>query len=201
MPRALSDLARRAFDAIDRVNDGDPARVALDGRMVGAEVVYGRRMSERLASFEPEAPDELAIAVRAQHVGRFRVPRTDYPAGRAGYLAWRRDLSKMHAAIATEILEALGADPAVSARVSDLVRKKGLGRDAGAQALEDVACLVFLEHYFDDFAAKKTDDELVPIVRKTWAKMSDRAHDVALGLSLSDRAKAIVGRALAPQTG
>lgn len=194
----MGNLVARAFAAIDRVNDGDPNRVSHEGEMIGAEVLYGRRMSERLASFEPDARPELAIAVRAQHVGRFRVPRSTQPPGRAGYLKWRRDLAKMHGAIIREILEILAAEDAFVRKVSDLVQKKNLGKDPLAQTLEDVACLVFLEHYFDAFAEKKTDDELVVILQKTWKKMSPRAHDVALSLQLSDRAHALLYRA---QTG
>jgi Domain of unknown function (DUF4202) len=44
------------------------------------------------------------------------------------------------------------------ARAAD-VRKERLKSDAEAQTLEDVACLVFLAHYLDDFMAKTDPDK------------------------------------------
>lgn len=195
----MGNLVARACAAIDRLNDGDPKRVVYEGKEMGAEVLYGRRMSARLESFHPDPPPALAIAARAQHVARFRIPRSTQPEGRAGYLKWRKDLAKMHGSIVRELLESMAADDALIQKVSDLVQKKNLGKDPLAQTLEDVACLVFLEHYFEEFAERKSDDALIRILQKTWKKMSHRAHDVALSFSFSDRAHALVYRAT--QTG
>ncbi len=49
---------------------------------------------------------------------------------------------------------ACGYSDAEIARAGALIRKENLRGDAEAQTLEDVACLVFLEHYAADFAAK-----------------------------------------------
>jgi hypothetical protein len=49
--------------------------------------------------------------------------------------------------------------------------------------MEDVVDLVFLEHYLTGFAAQHPEyDEAkwIPIIRKTWEKMSKRAHEFAL---------------------
>ena len=83
-------------------------------------------------------------------------------------------------------------------RVQSLVRKEGLKTDPEAQTLEDVACLVFLEHEFDDFAAKHDQDKVVNIVARTWRKMSNRGRAAALGLHLPDGARALIAKALAP---
>ncbi len=61
----------------------------------------------------------------------------------------------------------------------ELLLKQGLRRDPEVQTLEDVACLVFLEHYFADFARKHERDKLVDIARKTWKKMSPRGQEAA----------------------
>jgi hypothetical protein len=37
----------------------------------------------------------------------------------------------------------------------------------------------------------------VSILRKTWVKMSPEGQKIALGMDLSDRAKALIGKALA----
>ncbi len=60
------------------------------------------------------------------------------------------------------------------------VRKERLKSDAEAQTLEDVACLVFLEHYLGDFMAKIDEDKLAGILAKTWNKMSPRGREQAL---------------------
>jgi hypothetical protein len=63
--------------------------------------------------------------------------------------------------------------------------------------MEDALCLVFLEFEFDAFVAKYPDEaKAVGILQKTWKKMSERGHAQALALPLSERAKALVLRAL-----
>jgi len=49
--------------------------------------------------------------------------------------------------------------------------------------LEDVTDLVFLEHYILGFAgqhAEYSEEKWLDIIRKTWRKMSDGAHDFVL---------------------
>jgi hypothetical protein len=51
------------------------------------------------------------------------------------------------------------------------------------------------------FAAKYTEKDneakIIRIVQKTWGKMSDRGHEIALSLTLPDHLAALVGKALA----
>lgn len=184
----------RTLAAIDAVNAGDPKQ---DPSGEPEALVYGRRMSAALAVLEPGASAALRIAVRAQHVERWRVPRASYPEGRVGYLRWRTELGRMHAERAGEIMRAEGWDEETIERVASIVQKKRLKADADAQALEDSACLVFLEHGLDAFASAHADEKVVDILRKTWGKMSERGRAAALALPLSGRAKALVERALA----
>ena len=81
-------------------------------------------------------------------------------------------------------------------RVQQLLLKSRLKVDPEVQLLEDVACLVFLESYFADFARKHDEDKILRILRKTWKKMSPRGHEAALALELSPDARALVERAL-----
>lgn len=83
-------------------------------------------------------------------------------------------------------------------RVAALVRKENLAADEETQVLEDVACLVFLDDHFDEFEKREDVDEekMVGILRKTWAKMSERGREIALGMKLSERAGVLVGKAL-----
>jgi hypothetical protein len=187
----------RALAAIDAANDADPNRVEHGGERIAKETLYARRMTDRLTRLAPEAGEELQVAVRAQHLCRWTIARSDYPEGRAGYKRWRSELARVHAALVGEILAEVGYPPAFVDRVKSLVLKQRLAADPEAGTLEDVACLVFLEHYFAEFAAKHEPDKLVDIVGKTWRKMSERGHAAALELELPDELAAIVARALA----
>jgi hypothetical protein len=54
-----------------------------------------------------------------------------------------------------------------------------------------------LDDQFDKFEAELADEEkMVDILRKTWAKMSERGREEALEIQLSDKAKKLVGIAL-----
>ncbi len=69
----------------------------VDGVERPAELVYGERMSAALARLYPEASEALKLAIRAQHIRRWTVPRSSYPMDRLGYLRWRKDLQRKHA--------------------------------------------------------------------------------------------------------
>jgi len=190
------DRLRRAFERFDAINAEDPRTEVVDGEERPKELIYGRRMSESLDRFEPDASEALRLAARAQHIARWRIPRSDFADGRKGYKQWRVKLMMYHAELAEDVLEDLGYPGETVERVSTLLRKQGLKRDDEVQTLEDVACLVFLEHYFDEFAEDYEDDKLVDILQKTWRKMSERGHEAALELDLSDGADRLVQRAL-----
>src|SRR4029450_6608142 len=110
--------------AIDGANAGDPNRIEVDGPLEPAELVYGRRMSETLARMAPNASEHLRIAARGQHIERWTSPRTRYPAGRAGYLKWRKDLQAFHARRIGQIMAAQGYGADDIARVGALIRKE-----------------------------------------------------------------------------
>lgn len=183
----------RAVAGIDAAHVEDPARAA-DGR--ARELVYAERMSARLAAFAPQASEALRLAARAQHIRRWAIRRADYPAGPAGYRQWRTEEAAAHARTAAQILSSAGYDEATIARVQSLLRKERLKADPEAQLLEDVICLVFLEHEFADFAAKHEEAKVVDILRKTWRKMSPGGQQAALSLPLPPARRALVERAL-----
>lgn len=174
---AEGDKMQAVLEAIDAANAADPGREA-DGSP--AALAYGRRMSEELARFAPDASEELRIAVRGQHVERWKLPREAYPEGRAGYLAWRVEQARLHAERVAGMMAAAGWDEAARARVGALLRKEGIKRDPEVQTLEDVACLVFLRWYFADFAAKHPPEEIERIVARTARKMSAEGRTRAL---------------------
>lgn len=183
---------------IDDANSADPNH-ELDeqGSTHAKEWLYGQRMSLCLAEFEPHASEHLQIAARGQHIERWQSPRTDYPEGRTGYKKWRAELGLFHAKRVGELMLEAGYGEADIDRTRYLVQKRGLKRDDESQCLEDVICLVFLQHYLADFANKHPEDKLIDIIQKTWAKMSDRGHEAALKIPMAEHLSALVGKALA----
>lgn len=185
-----------AIRGFDEANAEDPILEIVDGQLVPKELLYGRRMSAWLGRVAPSAPEAVKLAARAQHIRRWEVPRDTYPEGRAGYLKWRTDLYKRHAEIAAGILRDVGYDGETVGRVRTLLRKRGLKTDPDVQLMEDVICLVFLEHYFHDFAQKHEEEKLISIVQKTWKKMSEKAHGAALELDYAPEDLAVIRKAL-----
>lgn len=188
---------QRALDLIDDANREDPRHECWQGQEYPQALLYGQRMSAWLARLAPEAGEAQRLAARAQHIRRWTVPRASYPATREGYLQWRSFLYRFHAEQAAAIAREAGYDETTVEAVKKMVGKQGIKRDANVQLIEDVACLVFLDHYFPDFAEEHNEDKLISIVRNTWRKMSNHARQAALQLSLPDKLLSIVGKALA----
>jgi hypothetical protein len=188
--RRDEDRLARAVAAIDAANAADPNEIVVGGRRRPKEVAHAELVTDWVRRLEPDADEALLLAARAHHLRRWSIPRASYPEGRAGYLKWRRTLHDQHAREVAEILEAVGYDEPTIARVQELVRKRGLGRDPDVQVLEDALCLVFIETQLHDLAARVEPDKLADIVEKTAKKMSPRALELALGLDIDadDRA-------------
>ncbi|MES2368655.1 MAG: DUF4202 domain-containing protein [Pseudomonadota bacterium] len=147
------------------------------------ELLYGRRMSEMIGRFAPDASEAAQLAVRAQHIRRWTVPRSSYPMTKEGYHAWRTGLYTFHANTAGELMRLAGYDDAMIERVKKAVSKRGIKVNPDSQLLEDIANLVFIEHYMLAFAQSKPDyDEAkwLEIIRRTWGKMSKDAQAFAL---------------------
>ena len=193
MSHMQSDTVRCCMERFDAANSEDPNREP-DG--TPKELAYARRMSAWLERLDPDAPIEVRLAVRAQHIRRWEIPRASYPKGRKAYLKWRRDLGRFHADTAGSIMLDCGFSDETAERVKAIIRKVRFKVDPWAQTLEDVACLVFLEHYFEEFADGQEDASMVNILRRTWLKMSDRGHEEALSIEYSSSCKALLDRAL-----
>ena len=161
-----------ALDAIDAANAHDPDR--REG--TPAALLYGQRMSAELERLFPGASEPLQIAARGQHIERWVLKRQDFPQGRAGYLAWRTELAKHHAARVGAIMEAAGYRAEDVEKAQKMLRKEGIKRDPDVQALEDVICFTFLRWYFAPFAQTQDPGKLDRIVAKTARKMSPEAR-------------------------
>jgi hypothetical protein len=178
-----NSLYDRTVALIDAANAEDPRMDAAAGKPVPRELLYGQRMAEMIGRYAPEADDVMKLAVRGQHIQRWKTPRDSYPMTREGYLAWRTGLYKFHAETVGRLMKEAGYDDAAIERAKQAVGKRGLKVNPDTQMLEDVTDLVFIEHYMLEFAgqhAEYTEDKWLDIVRKTWKKMSERAHAFAL---------------------
>ncbi len=185
MSHSTADISvreKRAIENFDAANAADPNVEIVNGTARAKELVYAERMTAMLARFAPEADETVRLAVRAQHIERWRIARDSYPANRAGYHDWRTTLYGFHADRAGALMRDAGYDEDSIARVATMLRKANLN-DPATQMMEDVVGLVFIESYMADFAAKHPEyDEAkwLGIVRKTWAKMSSRGQAFAL---------------------
>jgi hypothetical protein len=173
----------KAVSLIDAANSKDPNIETIDGRQWPKELLYSQRMSDMLERYKPAADDIIKLAIRGQHIQRWKSPRNAYPMDRKGYHQWRTDLYFFHAVTAAGLIAEAGYDEKALERVRNAIGKRKLKVNADTQLLEDVAGLVFMEHYMLAFAEKHPEyDEAkwIDIIRKTWKKMSVDAHDFAL---------------------
>ena len=186
------DAYEHARQLIDTAHSADPHRTD-DGRP--SELDYADRMENWVARAAPEPTPLLRLAARCQHLERWLVPRTSFPDGKPGYLSWRKSLYTKQAERARELLLQAGVPAQEAAEVATWVSKTGLKTNPGTQALEDAACLVFLENEISTFTSQHAQyprEKFVDIIRKTWRKMSPRAHELALALDLPAETAALV---------
>ena len=194
-----TDRFQRVIRSIDQANGEDPNSEVVDGVAWPKEQLYGMRMQEWVEELDPGASEALRIAARSQHIRRWEIPRSDYPMDRKGYLRWRTTLYAFHADRASEILRGQEYDAETIERVRTLLQKRNLRTDTDVQTLEDAAALVFLVHHLDDFLKRDDigEEKAIDIIRKTWEKMTERGHEAASALTLSDESTALLEKALA----
>jgi hypothetical protein len=189
------EAVARARAAIDAAHEADPNR-SPGGR--AAELVYADGMEKWVTRVVPGADPILRLAARCQHLERWLVPRASFPLGKPGYLAWRRSLYVKQAERARFLMVEAGIPAERAADAATWISKTDLRTNAGTQALEDAAVLVFLESEIGAFAAQHAEyprEKFVDILRKTWRKMSPRAKELALGLELPPGIAALVSEA------
>lgn len=191
----MAEMLNKAFVAIDEYNSRDPHTEAVDGARKSRELVYGQRMTEWLDRYSPDAPEYLRIAARAQHIGRWEIPRTDYPMDRKGYLQWRSAEKFHHCNVIEPILISVGYDQDTIEKVKFLLLKKELATNSDTQLLEDVVCLVFIQYYLADFAAQHDDEKVVDILRKTIKKITPRCLQEISKLKVNDRIATLLQKA------
>lgn len=176
-------IYQKAVSLMDDANRQDPNLVVAEGKQWPKELLYSQRMAEMLERYQPDADDVAKLAIRAQHIERWKSPRNAYPMDRTGYLKWRSDLYKFHAEGAIRLMAEAGYDQPSMDRVKKAVSKRGRKINADSQLLEDIAALVFIEYYMQPFVDKHPDyseEKWIDIILKTWKKMSVDAQAFAV---------------------
>jgi hypothetical protein len=191
-PARFSEAIRR-FDA---ENARDPNLETEAGVTHPRELLYAQRLTEWVLLLCPDAPEELQLAARSQHICRWEIPRDSQPMTRPGYLLWRANLKKFHAQKAGEILCATGYPEDMVQKVQALNLKKHFPNDPQSRVLEDALCLVFLEHQFAALAAKTDDAKTINALQKSWQKMTEAGRAAALKLNYGPREQGLLAAAL-----
>jgi hypothetical protein len=187
---------QRAFERFDEENARDPNTELTEGVTRPRELVYAERLTAWVLKLCPGASEELRLAARCQHICRWMIPRDKYERTKVGYLKWRHELKKFHAAKAGEILREVGYPEEIVARVQALNLKKDFPQSEESRVLEDALCLVFLQYQFTDLANKSTEEQMINALRKSWKKMTPAGQTEALKLAYPPREHALLRRAL-----
>ena len=197
------NIFEKAIELIDAANSEDPNQVSDEqGKVWPKELLYSFRMSEILQRYAPEADDICKLAIRSQHIQRWKSPRNAYPMDRIGYLKWRKDLYKFHADTMGDLMVQAGYATDEVERAKKMVGKVGIKSNPDTQLLEDVVDLVFIEHYLLAFAEKHPDygeEKWIEIIQKTWKKMSEEGQQYALSgeIKLPESLVPLITKALA----
>ncbi|MDH5472997.1 MAG: DUF4202 domain-containing protein [Gammaproteobacteria bacterium] len=196
-------IFEKAISLIDAANSEDPNQETDEqGKTWPKELLYSHRMSDVLQRFAPEADDICKLAIRSQHIQRWKSPRSDYPMDRIGYLKWRTDLYKFHADTMGELMTQAGYGINEVERAKKMVGKKGIKSNSDTQLLEDVVDLTFIEYYLLAFAARHpeySEEKWIEIIQKTWKKMSAKGQQFALSgaIKLPEPLLPLINKALA----
>lgn len=191
------DKLAAAFKEFDDYNLKDPNKFIWEGTTYPREYFLSLKLYEWVNKLCPAPAEELLLASRSQHIGRWEIPRDSYPEGRDAYLKWRKDLARYHAEKCSGILTELGYPSAVIDRVQQIILKKKIKADSEVQVMENALCLVFLQYQYEEFHPLHDGDKVVTILRKSLLKMDHNGHQFALALQFSPQGLNYVQQALA----
>lgn len=186
----------KIFELIDQAHAQDPEIITVDGEDFPKELLYSNRMTECLLKFHPQADNLQIIGAKCQHLFRWEIPRKSYPMNKKGYYQWRIFLYDYQAKKAAELMEQCNYSEEEINQVKLMVSKSDLKNNSSAQLLEDVACLVFVSYYLAEFADGYDEEKMIAIIKRTWNKMSEKAHSFALALEHSPSTLNLLKKAL-----
>ncbi|MBB6112572.1 DUF4202 domain-containing protein [Mucilaginibacter lappiensis] len=184
------------FEQFDAYNQKDPNTFAWEGINYPQEYFLAIELYNWVNKLDPNASEELLLASRSQHIGRWEIPRNTYPEGREAYLKWRKDLALYHAEKTATIMENVGYDPEQIARVRQIILKQKIKVDHDVQTMENALCLVFLQFQYEDFHPKYEADKVINILKKSLLKMDAHGHQFALKLTYTNQGLHYIKEAL-----
>lgn len=199
---ASLQLFDKALELYNAANSQDPNFEIEEGKDVPKELLYSKRMLDMLNRYLPDADEVAKLSVAAQHIQRWKSPRSDYPMNRKGYHLWRTNLYKFHAETAAKLLEEAGYDEQTIERVKLAIGKKNLKINKDTQIVEDVAALTFMEYYmmpmYINFP-QYDEEKWIDIIIRTWKKLSPQAHEFALSgeVKLPEKLVPVIQKAIA----
>lgn len=185
-----------AFKKFDEYNLRDPNQMEWEGISYAREFFLAIKLYEWVKKIAPDASEELLLASRSQHIGRWEIPRSSYPLGRDAYLKWRKDLAHNHAKTAGELLTESGYAEEQINRVQQIILKKKIKADQEVQVMENALCLVFLQFQYEDFYPLHEPEKVITILRKSLLKMDQTGHQFALSLNYSNQGLAYIQEAI-----
>ncbi|NHA07880.1 DUF4202 domain-containing protein [Mucilaginibacter sp. HC2] len=185
-----------AFEQFDAYNQNDPNTFAWEGKSYPQEYFLAIELYNWVNKLNADASEELLLASRSQHIGRWEIPRNTYPEGREAYLKWRKDLALYHAEKTAAIMENVGYTTEQIARVRQVLLKQKIKVDHDVQTMENALCLVFLQFQYEDFHPKYEADKVINILKKSLLKMDAHGHQFALMLNYSDQGLHYIQEAL-----
>lgn len=186
----------KAFTLFDQYNQQDTHTLHWNGVAYPYTYFYSLQVHDWVKRLAGNASETLLLASRSQHIGRWQIPREQYPKTKAGYLSWRTHLAQFHAIKAGELMQEAGYTDAEIAAVQRIIRKENLRTDEEVQVMENALCLVFLQWQFEDFLEQHDRQKVIRIVQKTWRKMSEPGRAAALTLPYNEKGKALLQEAL-----
>ena len=187
-----------AFELFDTYNKKDPRSFEWEGTTYPQEYFFAIKLHQWVLKLAPDASEELLLASRSQHIGRWEIPRDSYAEGREPYLQWRKDLARHHAIVTGKLMKEAGYSDEQVERVSQIVLKKRIKVDADVQTMENALCLVFLQYQYEEFKEKHTNepDKIINILRKSLLKMDSYGHSFALTLTYTPQGLKLIEAAL-----
>lgn len=195
----FTQMKEQAIAQINNIHNLDPTIIESNGQRISAELLYANQCVDWLFKLKPEASELEELAARCQHFKRWEIPRKSYPMDKKGYYQWRIFLYQYQADEAGKVLSEIGYNDSDVEVVKNMIAKKDIRNNPQSQLIEDVACLVFLNHYMQPFAASKkeySEEKWLKIIQKTWGKMSESAQQFALKIEYTPEIFQLINKAL-----
>ncbi|GAA4779047.1 hypothetical protein GCM10023231_02130 [Olivibacter ginsenosidimutans] len=191
----MNTKLQQAFERFDQYNQQDPNALIWEEKTYPQEYFLALKLHDWVLRLKPDANEALRLASRSQHIGRWKIARKDYPAGREGYLKWRKELANFHADKSASILQEVGYSEEIIQKVRSIILKKRIKVDQDVQTMENALCLVFLAYQYETFYPKYRT-KIVTILKKSLLKMDSHGHQFALALPYSEEGLQYIKEAL-----